>query len=153
MHESLKALIPVHIRSHKLDTPPRYWLGIKTLVSIQQKKINRVVKAVATDTASSLSEEKLLSCDAGVIQLYRYPGLATSSAKTLLRKAQDKVSDKISGIDGELCYNISTKEPLTTEEASTLAWLLRETFEPELLTPQSVFSPIDKTGSVVEVGY
>lgn len=38
----------------------------------------------------------------GVVQLYRYPGLTQSKAKTLLRKAQEKASSKIVGIDGEL---------------------------------------------------
>ena len=28
-------------------------------------------------------------------------------------------------------------QPLSAEEAATLLWLLRETFEPELLTPSS----------------
>ena len=36
------------------------------------------------------------------MQLYRYPGLTQSKAKTLLRKAQEKASAKIVGIDGEL---------------------------------------------------
>jgi phosphoribosylformylglycinamidine synthase len=49
-----------------------------------------------------------------------------------------------------LCYNISTKEPLTAHEAATLTWLLRETYEPELLTPASVLD--SKKTSVVEVG-
>ncbi len=35
------------------------------------------------------------------------------------------------------CYNVEVDSPLTTEEATTLLWLLRETFEPELLTPSS----------------
>lgn len=35
------------------------------------------------------------------------------------------------------CYNVQVDQPLTAEEAATLLWLLRETFEPELLTPSS----------------
>jgi hypothetical protein len=52
------------------------------------------------------------------------------------------------------CYNISLTAPLTAEEAATLAWLLRETFEPELLTPGSEFGPeaVGEKDTVVEVG-
>lgn len=65
---------------------------------------------------------KLTAHTAGVVQLYRYPGLTSSKAKTLLRKAQDKASPKIDGLDAELCYNVSTTEALTQEEAEKLAW-------------------------------
>ena len=101
-------------------------------------------------------------------------------------QAQEKVSSKIVGIDGELvssrggsaglqhqllvclhapaltpspsqrnallqCYNISTKAPLTASEAETLAWLLRETFEPELLTSGTEFASVAAGDTVVEV--
>ncbi len=85
-------------------------------------------------------------------QLFRYPGLTGSKAKTLLRKANEKASNKIQSIDGELCYNISTSSPLTAEEAQTLAWLLRETYEPELLTSDSRFASTAAAETVVEVG-
>ena len=49
------------------------------------------------------------------------------------------------------CYNISTTEPLTAAEAETLAWLLRETFEPELLTGATEFAAVGATDAVVEV--
>lgn len=88
-------------------------------------------------TVSSAPQHKLQSTGNGVVQLYRYPGLTPSKAKTLLRKAKDKASSSITGIDGELCYNVATSSPLTAEEAETLAWLMRETYEPELLTPDS----------------
>ena len=54
-----------------------------------------------------------------------------------------------------MCYNIDTVAPLTTEEATTLCWLLRETYEPELLTPTSRFSTSAAAASettVIEVG-
>jgi hypothetical protein len=47
-------------------------------------------------------QQKLQAGGGGVVQLYRYPGLTQSKAKTLLRKAQEKASSKIVGIDGEL---------------------------------------------------
>ena len=39
---------------------------------------------------------------AGVVQLYRSPGLSASQARTLLRQVQAKVSSDISGLDSEL---------------------------------------------------
>jgi len=77
---------------------------------------------------------------------------ARSEAQDILRKAQDKASRNIQGLDAELCYNISTTEPLTEKEAETLTWLLRETFEPELLTPDSCFSSPAANEKVIEVG-
>ena len=91
----------------------------------------------------------------GVVQLYRYPGLTASQAATLLRKARAKASDAIASVDGEICYNIQLDAPLSAKDADTLAWLLRETFEPELLRPASVLAPgaaHADTQIVVEVG-
>ncbi|PSC73466.1 putative phosphoribosylformylglycinamidine chloroplastic mitochondrial [Micractinium conductrix] len=102
--------------------------------------------------ASPAPQQKLQQTGGSVVQLYRYPGLTASKAKTLLRKAQDKASSKIVGVDGELCYNISTTAPLTAEESETLAWLLRETFEPELLTGGTEFPSPAANDAVVEVG-
>jgi phosphoribosylformylglycinamidine synthase len=92
-----------------------------------------------------------LASKADVIQLYRYPGLSSSAAQTLLRKAKAKVTDAITSIDGEACYNIGLSAQLSPKEAETLAWLLRETFEPELLTSESRVKQ-DSTTTVVEVG-
>ena len=49
------------------------------------------------------------------------------------------------------CFNVSSTEPLTAEEAATLAWLLRETYEPELLTPDTKFAAPGPNDAVVEV--
>ena len=128
-------------------------------------------------------QQKLQQAGGQVVQLYRYPGLSSSKAKTLLRKAHDKVSPKLVAIDGELvrrhalhtsnwrsaqgalltcsrapppwlhepCVNVSSTEPLTAEEAGTLAWLLRETYEPEMLMPATKFGALGPTDAVVEV--
>eukprot|EP00887_Chlorella_sp_A99_P003357 scaffold26.g3357.t1 len=113
-------------------------------------------RAVSSPERTAPGEEAVakLTGAAGreVLQLYRYPGLPQSKARTLLRKAQDKASSKIAGVDGELCYNIATSAPLSPAEARTLAWLLRETYEPELLTPASRFSEPAGDDTVVEVG-
>jgi hypothetical protein len=115
--------------------------------------------------------QKLVSSQASVIQLYRYPGLSESALKTLLKKvrsrshgyladqhcqrfclsrvhqrpwcvcvcltcvmkswesavlcptqAQRKVTDAITGIDAEQCFNVAVDSPLTQKEAETMAW-------------------------------
>lgn len=70
----------------------------------------------------------------------------------MLHKAQKKVSEVIVSIDGEACYNIGLQAPLTSQEAGTLAWLLRETFEPEFLRPSTILDLEAPTQTVVEVG-
>ncbi len=61
------------------------------------------MRVVQRPTADRAVQEKLQSVrPGGVVQLYRYPGLSESKANTLLRKAHDKASAKITGIDGEL---------------------------------------------------
>jgi len=82
--------------------------------------IARVVAAAASGVQSP--EEKIVEYGAGVVQVYRSPGLTDSQRKTLLEKAQKKVSPSIVDVEGELCFNISTETSLNSEEASKLAW-------------------------------
>eukprot|EP00891_Asterochloris_glomerata_P009825 jgi/Astpho2/9825/fgenesh1_pm.00149_%23_37_t len=89
---------------------------------------------------------------AGVVQLYRSPGLSVSQARTLLREVQSKVSSNILGLDSELCFNVALSEPLMTEEAASLTWLLRETFQPEMLAARSRLEAPGSGAAVVEVG-
>ncbi|WIA34688.1 hypothetical protein OEZ86_013001 [Tetradesmus obliquus] len=104
-------------------------------------------EAVATSDVSAK-----LGSSAEVIQLYRYPGISSTSAVTLLHKAQHKVSEVITSIDGELCYNVGLAAPLDPSEAEKMAWLLRETFEPQQLTAASIFDGSAPNQCVVEVG-
>ncbi|PNW79730.1 hypothetical protein CHLRE_08g364800v5 [Chlamydomonas reinhardtii] len=112
------------------------------------------VKAVLQEPAVGSGVAKhLTTAKAGqVVQVYRYPGLSESTIHTLLRKAHEKVTDAITKIDGEQCYNVSLTKPLSASEAETLAWLLRETFEPELLSPASHLPASGGNVTVVEVG-
>ncbi|KXZ45082.1 hypothetical protein GPECTOR_59g691 [Gonium pectorale] len=74
--------------------------------------------AVASGVAKHLSSAK----PGSVVQVYRYPGLSDSTIATLLRKVHEKVTDAITKIDGEQCYNISVTKPLSGPECETLAW-------------------------------
>jgi hypothetical protein len=91
------------------------------------------------------------SDSASVTQLFRYPGLTTSKSASLLDKAKSKASQSISGLDAELCFNISTTSPLTEMEANKLCWLLRETYEPGLLTSDSHFKAGGQCETIIEV--
>ncbi|KAL6785042.1 hypothetical protein ACKKBG_A02200 [Auxenochlorella protothecoides x Auxenochlorella symbiontica] len=108
-------------------------------------------QASPASPAAAAVLQKLTAAGPGVLQLYRSPGLSASKAATLLKQAQAKTLPEVTGMDTELCYNISLSQPLTAAEAETLAWLLRETFEPERLTPDSSFQ-LEPQDAVVEVG-
>eukprot|EP00898_Chlorokybus_atmophyticus_P001653 jgi/Chlat1/2489/Chrsp175S02366 len=86
----------------------------------------------------------------GILHLYRQPLLSEAASDALIRKAQQKVSQAIEGIETEQCFNVLVTSQLSETQASTLAWLLRETFEPEKLTPYSSID--DGEASIVEVG-
>ncbi|KIY97626.1 phosphoribosylformylglycinamidinesynthase, partial [Monoraphidium neglectum] len=129
------------------------YAGVATAGDIVRRRVAcRVASQPREVVRSDSVQSKLTAPAAAVVQLYRYPGLSTSAATTLLHKAQAKASDIITSVDGEVCFNVQLSAPLTPKEAETLAWLLRETFEPELLTPSTVLLPGGPTQSVVEVG-
>ena len=93
---------------------------------------------MATGPASSSSK----SGERTVLQLFRRPFLSEEAAATLTRKANLKpgVDCCVASVTTEQCFNVETTEPLTSEEMTTLQWLLRETFEPELFTEASAFA-------------
>ena len=80
------------------------------------------------------------STDGAVVQVYRTPGMSQSQKATLVQTAKAKANSGIVDIETELCFNISIKEGgLSAEQAQTLGWLLKETFEPEKLTSETTF--------------
>eukprot|EP00884_Botryococcus_braunii_P021813 jgi/Botrbrau1/8315/Bobra.0081s0004.1 len=90
-----------------------------------------------------------------VVQLYRTPGMSQSATTALLRKVQAKISSQIVGLDTELCFNVALNRDLSEDEAGTLAWLLRETYEPHHLTPSTQLgqgSEHRREQAIVEVG-
>ena len=49
------------------------------------------------------------------------------------------------------CFNVKLEQPLSEEQAATLTWLLRETYEPHLLTAASQLPAEGSSDVVVEV--
>ncbi|CAG9463945.1 unnamed protein product [Pedinophyceae sp. YPF-701] len=115
-------------------------------------RVNRVSgrgSVASAALAGAATVEDALKQPKEVVQLYRRPGLGEAEAVTLLHKVQKRLPE-VTDIDMELCYNVELAAPLSDQEASTLAWLLRETYQPEMLRAETAMTP-DK-GAVVEVG-
>jgi phosphoribosylformylglycinamidine synthase len=83
-----------------------------------------------------------------LLHLYRVPGLSPARVHELLRRSRERVSPRIEAIDSEYCFNVESSAALTAPELDVLAWLLRETFEPDGLGPQSIL----RDGWILEVG-
>jgi len=107
----------------------------------------RAAAAPASGATSALTS----AAPGAVVQLYRHNYMGATQLTTLLHKAQSRVSGSITGMDAELCYNVELSAPLTEEEAATLQWLLRETFEPECFS-EKPFLADSAAAPVVEVG-
>eukprot|EP00238_Polyblepharides_amylifera_P004266 CAMPEP_0196596182 /NCGR_PEP_ID=MMETSP1081-20130531/84635_1 /TAXON_ID=36882 /ORGANISM="Pyramimonas amylifera, Strain CCMP720" /LENGTH=1408 /DNA_ID=CAMNT_0041921059 /DNA_START=152 /DNA_END=4378 /DNA_ORIENTATION=+ len=103
----------------------------------------RVTAALAED-ASSVST----TVPAGVAQWYRTPALGPTAVETLLKKVQ-AVLPEVTGIQTEQCFNVQLDQELSTDQKATLEWLVRETYEPELLTTST---QLGASAQVVEVG-
>ncbi|MCO5568338.1 hypothetical protein L7F22_022037 [Adiantum nelumboides] len=91
-----------------------------------------------------------------ILHFYRKPFLSESAVAELLKRVQEKVGPHVHLIDTEQCFNVALSSDLWKEKREVLEWLLRETFEPDFLQPQSF---LEKQGSVdslfsyvVEVG-
>eukprot|EP00899_Mesostigma_viride_P024447 jgi/Mesvir1/5187/Mv15320-RA.1 len=120
-------------------------------------QVSRTVTASAAPSTDKKSqavtvEAALTSSSGELIHLYRRPFLGANATATLLHQAQSRVSKDITGIDTEQCYNVDVSRPLNKEQAAKVAWLLRETFEPELLTPATSFAKPGGNEVIIEVG-
>jgi phosphoribosylformylglycinamidine synthase len=90
-----------------------------------------------------------------LFHLYRTPALSPYQTANLLSDAHRQVSDRISDIETEFCFNIAAMSPLTVNELRLLRWLLAETFEPKNFSDNSFFNPqsaIRNTQLILEVG-
>ncbi len=83
-----------------------------------------------------------------LLHLYRTPGLSSRQTEALLQTTRQRVSPDVRRISTEFCFYVDTVSDLTGGDLSTLAWLLRETFEPDLFGRESFLGD----GLVLEVG-
>ena len=67
----------------------------------------------------------------GLLHFYRSPGHTESARLGLLDRARARVSDGISELRTETCFNVDAARPLDARERGILTWLLSETFEPD----------------------
>ncbi|CAI7797223.1 unnamed protein product [Closterium sp. NIES-53] len=100
-------------------------------------------KAVSGDAVVAESSESAPSTSSHareVTHFYRHPLLSDAATESLLHKVQEKVCADIIGIRTEQCFNVELTSPLDAAHEAALVWVLSETFEPEKLTRESVFS-------------
>lgn len=84
-----------------------------------------------------------------LLHLYRAPGLSPARKNALLLVARQRISPDIEDIETEFCFNIEAAGGQSRAELETLAWLLRETFEPDCF---GLASALDGDGELLEVG-
>ncbi len=84
-----------------------------------------------------------------LLHFYRFPGLSDAASGALLQTMRDHVSEVITGIESEFCFNVEARSALDPSELGTLTWLLRETFEPDRFGEESF---LGGEGVVLEVG-
>lgn len=82
-----------------------------------------------------------------MLHLYRRPVLSATKTASLIDTLA-AMGHTITAIQSEYCFNIWCDAPLDADEAGRLAWLLRETFEPDAFGSKSFLSG----EGIVEVG-
>lgn len=85
-----------------------------------------------------------------IIRFYRKGALSEYKKIELLRKVQQELSNQISEIETEFCFNILISEELNSQEESILKWLLSETFEHHYFSTSTFFNEME--GMIFEVG-
>lgn len=113
----------------------------------------RAASVVSSKVAEVVKEKNRLD---QILHFYRKPFLSESAVSELLKRVQEKVSPHIYSIETEQCFNVALSSGITKEKLEVLQWLLRETFEPDLLQHQSILekqtSPAGSSFHFVEVG-
>ena len=133
------------------DMGTRYSKRIFHKQSLSMKMTNEYLFSILQVAGEAADTQQVLQSSKQVLQLYRIPGLSASQSESLLRKASKKLRGDLESIETELCFNVGLSAPLSQAEAETLAWLLRETFEPKQLRGDSWLSSNSSTETVVEV--
>lgn len=120
--------------------------GVGKICEPLELSSRRLIKCIAVASPEGKFQSiQGTSDDGAVVQVYRTPGLSESQRKTLTETAKARASGNIFDIETELCFNISIKEGgLSAEQAQTLGWLLKETFEPEKLTSETTLVPMEE---------
>ncbi|KAI5060531.1 hypothetical protein GOP47_0024951 [Adiantum capillus-veneris] len=112
--------------------------------------------SIATDSKEVVTAVKEKSTFNHILHYYRKPFLSESAVAELLKRVQEKVAPHVHSLDTEQCFNVALSSDIGKEKLEVLEWLLKETFEPDLLQCQSLLEkrgPADNSFSyLVEVG-
>ena len=84
-----------------------------------------------------------------LIHFYRTPALSGPKTRDVLKKCRTIISENITDISTEICFNIETNGNLIQRDREILSWLLSETFEPDQFGDTSF---INGNGAVIEIG-
>lgn len=79
--------------------------------------------------------------------IHRFYKKSEPASKKL--NALKQITDLVSGLNVELCYNIESTSKLTQEEINLLKWIISSPFDKDEL---SLESKLDSNNSVIEVG-
>ncbi|GER34934.1 phosphoribosylformylglycinamidine synthase family protein [Striga asiatica] len=121
----------------------------------RQINIEAVVSRDASTTPLSKDSKMAKSDSEKVVHFYRVPLMQENETAELLRLVQTKVSNQITGLKTEQCFNIGINGYLSAEKLSVLKWLLGETYEPDNLGVESYLNEDTSKSSkalIIEVG-
>eukprot|EP00501_MAST-03F_sp_TOSAG23-6_P000749 GSMAST32.ASY1.ANO1.777.1 assembled CDS len=112
-----------------------------------------MVTTNALKTASSMENNReVIRKPKKVIHYYRKPGFTAPHNAATLRRLQRNVSSSISSIDTEFCFNIEITSELTVKEVGILEWILRETYEPDMLAKTTHLVSKSSCSYTIELG-
>ncbi|XP_047325227.1 probable phosphoribosylformylglycinamidine synthase, chloroplastic/mitochondrial [Impatiens glandulifera] len=113
------------------------------------------VISLNVDTSVDEEPKNISPVGGNVLHFYRIPLVQESATVELLKSVQTKVSNQITALKTEQCFNIEVVSELSNEKLSVLKWLLGETYEPDNLATDSFLNDETISGSdtvIVEVG-
>lgn len=131
----------------------RFEIEQNTNIVLHCPKIHQMVTTNALKTASSMENNREVNRKPKkVIHYYRKPGFTAPHNAATLRRLQRNVSSSISSIDTEFCFNIEITSELTVKEVGILEWILRETFEPDMLAKTTHLVSKSNCSYTIELG-
>lgn len=89
--------------------------------------------------------------DTHIVRLYQYPGLNVGSVASKV-KLLKQVSQLVSGLRTELCYNLEVKGSLSEDDLRALRWILGNPLHPEQLTSEPHLVGHSHGSLMIEIG-
>ncbi|XP_052189982.1 probable phosphoribosylformylglycinamidine synthase, chloroplastic/mitochondrial [Diospyros lotus] len=116
---------------------------------------SKVRAVVSGGNVSSAVDIEIQKPAERIIHFFRIPFIGESATAELLKSVQTRVSNEISDLKTEQCFNVGLTSGLSSKKLSVLKWLLGETYEPDNLGTESFLDKEKEPGSnmvIIEVG-